>query len=89
MFLAGEGIIKAVSDIFCMKFSRVKIGFDVTMVSVSLATCIFFLKKPGSVGLGTIISSVLVGFFLGLITDRFGGILNRILFGERLEKNQQ
>lgn len=50
-------------------FSKVKIGFDVTMVAVSLTACMIVLKKFGSVGIGTVIAAVLVGAVIGVLNN--------------------
>lgn len=71
MPLAGEGVMQAVSDTTHVPFPRVKMAFDVTMVAISLVTCLFFLHRLGSVGAGTVIAAVLVGLVLGRITKRF------------------
>ena len=70
--LAGEGAMKAVSDTVHIKFNKVKIGFDISMVAISLASCLIVLKTFGSVGIGTVIAAVLVGSVLGIITKLFG-----------------
>jgi uncharacterized membrane protein YczE len=67
MPLAGEGTMQAVSDVTGIIFSKVKIGFDVSMVIISLVTCLIALRSMGSVGLGTIIAAFLVGFIVGKI----------------------
>lgn len=72
MPLAGEGTMQAVSDITKLEFSKVKIAFDVSMVAISLTVCLLFLHRFGSVGIGTVISSVLVGVILGVITKILG-----------------
>lgn len=70
--LAGEGAMKAISDRSGIAFNKVKIAFDVAMVTVSLASCLIALHTPGSVGIGTIAAAILVGTVLGMITKRFG-----------------
>jgi uncharacterized membrane protein YczE len=81
MPLAGEGVMQTVSKITKIEFPKVKVAFDISMVVISLVTCLVMLHGFGSVGLGTIISAVLVGVVLGVISKRFGswrdGILNR------------
>lgn len=72
MPLAGEGVMQAVADTTGIPFSKVKVGFDVTMVVVSLVTCLVLLHSLGSVGLGTILSAFLVGTVLGWIIRKFG-----------------
>ena len=68
MPLAAEGVTQAVSQVSGIKFSKVKIGFDVSVVTVSLITCLIFIKGMGSVGIGTVIAAVLVGTELGIIS---------------------
>lgn len=72
MPLAGEGAMQAISEISGMAFSKVKIIFDCSMSAVSLLTCLIVLHGLGSVGAGTIITAVLVGMILGVITKWFG-----------------
>lgn len=71
--MAGEGVIQAVSEVSGIALSKIKVGFDVSMVVISLVTCLIFIKSLGSVGIGTIIAAVLVGIELGFISKRFGG----------------
>lgn len=65
--LAGEGAMQAVSIVFDKPFPKVKVGFDITMVVISAITCLILIHSFGSVGLGTIISAVLVGMTLKYI----------------------
>lgn len=86
MPLAGEGFMKTVSDMTKREFSKVKIAFDVTMVVISLMVCLAVLHKLGSVGLGTVISAVLVGAVLGVITRLLGARRDRLLKPEETRK---
>ncbi len=79
MPLAGEGAVQAVSDVSGIAFPKVKVGFDVGMVTVSLITCLVLIKSLGSVGIGTMIAAVLVGMELGCITKCFGNLRDRWL----------
>lgn len=72
MPLAGEGIMKAISDTAHIEFSKVKIAFDVSMVVISTVVCLIMIHSLGSVGIGTIIAALLVGTVLGVITKLFG-----------------
>lgn len=65
--LAGEGIMQAVADTLKIEFSKVKIAFDVTMIVISLVTCLIVLHSLGSVGIGTVIAALLVGVVIGWI----------------------
>lgn len=83
MPLAGEGAMKAISDISGIEFPKVKIGFDVSMVVISLISCLVFIKSFGSVGIGTIIAALLVGMVLGFISKRFGAVRDKLLYPEQ------
>ena len=48
--LAGEGVMLAISKVSDKAFSTVKIAFDVTMVVISLITCLILIHSLGSVG---------------------------------------
>lgn len=75
--LAGEGTMQAVSIVFNKKFSNVKIGFDIAMVTISACTCLFFIHSFGSVGICTIISAVFVGVALKLIVRAYTALTGK------------
>lgn len=81
--LAGEGAMQAVAIKTNILFNKVKIGFDVSMVTISLIACLFTLRRLGSVGIGTIIAAVLVGTILGFVTRLFGVKRDAILYPQR------
>ena len=70
--LAPEGFMIAVSRVTGKRFSTVKIVSDVTMVSISLITCLIFVHGLGSVGVGTIVSAILVGNEVRFFSRRLG-----------------
>ena len=71
--------MQAVSSVTHIEFSKVKIGFDCTMVFVSAVTCLAVLHNLGSVGIDTIIAAVLVGTVVGIITKAFEKQRDKIL----------
>ncbi len=79
MPLAGEGTMLAISQVTGFKFSNVKIGFDVSVSVISLVICLITVHSPGSVGIGTVVSAVLTGAALGVITRIFGEKRDRLL----------
>ncbi len=79
MPLAGEGTMLAISQVTGFKFSNVKIGFDVSVSVISLVICLITVHNPGSVGIGTVVSAVLTGAALGVITRVFGKKRDRLL----------
>lgn len=81
--LAGEGVMLAVADVTKKQFSTIKLLFDISMVVISLATCLLLIHSLGSVGIGTVIAAVLVGVELKLITRYFGETRDhRLHFGD-------
>lgn len=82
MALAGEGTIKAISDVSGMAFAKVKVLFDSSLVAISLAACLLCIGSFGSVGVGTVIAAVLVGTVLGFLTKWFAPQRDRWLFRE-------
>lgn len=80
--LAGEGAMQAVSQVTGIVFSKVKMAFDCTMVIVSTVTCLISIHGLGSVGAGTIVAAVLVGYILGIINKALGDKRDRLLNGD-------
>lgn len=72
MPLAGEGTALAISEVTGLKFSRVKIGFDVSLAVISLTVCLITVHNIGSVGAGTIASAVMTGIVLEFFNKLFG-----------------
>ena len=62
-----EGAIQAIAIVTDNPFPRVKVCFDVAVVSSSLILCCVFLGNFGSVGIGTIIGAVFIGYVVKLI----------------------
>lgn len=83
--LAGEGAMLAIAQITKKKFSSVKLAFDITMMVVSLVTCLLVLHSLGSVGIGTVIAAVLVGSELKVLNRFFGAARERVLAIGRVE----
>ena len=77
--LAGEGVMQAVSDVTKIEFSKVKIGFDCSIVIISVITCLICIHSLGSVGVGTVIAAFLVGFNLGRVNKAFGAKRDKLL----------
>lgn len=77
--LAGEGVMQAVSEVTHIEFSKVKIGFDCSMVVISVITCLICIHSLGSVGIGTVIAAFLVGINLGVINRAFGVKRDKLL----------
>jgi uncharacterized membrane protein YczE len=73
--LPGEGCVEAIAIVTDWRFSTIKIGFDATMVIVSLIMCgLWYTNIFGAVYIGTIISAFMVGFTLRQINNLYAYI---------------
>lgn len=59
--LSVEGVTQAVAIVSNRPFSRIKVYFDICVVSSALIISYVFLGNIGSVGIGTILGAVFVG----------------------------
>lgn len=70
--LPGEGCVESVAIVTGWRFSTIKIGFDATMVTVSLVMCgLWYTNILGAVNIGTVISAFAVGFTLRQISSLY------------------
>ena len=65
--LAVEGATQTISRVINKPFPKVKVVFDMTMVTISGLICLINIDSLGSVGIGTIISAFSIGFVLNYI----------------------
>ena len=70
----GEGIVHAISRVSGIEFGKVKIRFDVTLIIMSTLLSFLFFHKLNGIGLGTIISAVLVGPMISFVNRYLPGI---------------
>ena len=59
--LAGEGFILAVCQVTAIPFGNMKVGFDLTLVAISVVLSLGFLHGLYGVREGTVAAAVLVG----------------------------
>lgn len=62
----SEGFVLALSELFSFEFGNVKVGFDVSLVAISLVISLISFGYLNGVREGTIICSFLVGWFISL-----------------------
>ena len=73
--LPGEGCVESVAIVTGWRFSTIKIGFDATMVIISLVMCgLWYSNVFGAVYIGTVISAFMVGFTLRQINNLYAYI---------------
>lgn len=71
---AGEGIVLAICQVVPVKFSNMKVAFDVTLVCISIALSFIFLGHLDGVREGTIAAAV----FVGLITKQTNKLMKKV-----------
>ena len=76
--LPTEGLLLAIAQVTKTKFSSLKLIGDISMVVVSLTTCLIAIQQFGSIGIGTIASAVLVGNEVKILTKYFGENLKKL-----------
>ena len=77
--LAPDGLTHNISKVSKIEFGKVKVVFDVSLVTVSLIACLIALHTPGSVGIGTVVAAFLVGTIVGLLNKLFGAKRDALL----------
>lgn len=74
LMVPGEGLVQALSQVTGVEFGSVKVGFDVSLMTFSAVCSFFFFQGLQGVGLGTLLSAVLVGLIVKLYHRMLPGI---------------
>lgn len=56
-----DGIVKTISDVFQLRFSAVKNGFDISMVLITVLLCLINHTKFYGIGIGTVLTAIFIG----------------------------
>ena len=70
----GEGIVHAISRVSGIEFGKVKIRFDVTLIIIAIVLSFLFFQRLNGVGLGTIVSAILIGPMISFVNRHLLGI---------------
>ena len=71
LVVPGEGIVRAISIVLNKRFGTVKVIFDITLVSTATILSFLFFGKLSGLGLGTIVSAIIVGYIVNLLNKKF------------------
>lgn len=63
----GEGAVRAISSVSGKPFGSCKVAFDVTLVLIALTLSLVFFHGIQGLGIGTVISALLVGRIVNLV----------------------
>lgn len=74
-----DGAVKTMSDVFQIKFGRVKMVFDASFVTLTIITSLIFTQSIIGVGLGTLIAVLMMGNTIQFMSKNFGVILDKVL----------
>lgn len=68
--LPSEGCVQAIAMVSEWRFSTIKIGFDASMLTLSLILCgLFYSNMFAAVNIGTFVIAFLIGFTLRQISN--------------------
>ena len=77
--LAGEGVILAICRVTSVKFPKMKVIFDVTLVVIALAVSLLALGRVEGVREGTVAAALCVGFVVRLVNKPMEKIEKQLL----------
>lgn len=76
--MPSEGIVMVIANKLGKPFHIIKICFDVTSVVIAGSCCLIFIRSLGSVGIGTVIISIMLGTMVGIYAKCWGKTLQGI-----------
>lgn len=81
--MPSEGIVMVIAEKLGRPFHKIKIAFDVTSVIIAGSGCLIFLRTLGSVGIGTVIISIMLGTMVGVYSKHWGERLKGIFEADK------
>ena len=81
--MPSEGIVMVIAKKLGKPFHKIKIAFDVTSVIIADTGCLIFLRSLGSVGIGTVVISIMLGTMVGVYAKHWGVRLKQIFENDK------
>ncbi len=81
--MPSEGIVMVIANKLGKPFHKIKIAFDVTSVIIAGTGCLIFLRSLGSVGIGTVVISIMLGTMVGVYAKHWGVRLKQIFENDK------
>ena len=87
--MPSEGIVMVIAKKLGKPFHKIKIAFDVTSVIIAGSCCLIFVHSLGSVGIGTVIISIMLGTMVGVYSRKWGAKLQAIFEADRSRRRSK
>ena len=87
--MPSEGIVMVIAEKLGKPFHKIKIAFDVTSVIIAAAGCLIFIRSLGSVGIGTVIISLMLGTMVGVYSRAWGKKLQGIFEKDAAKRSKR
>lgn len=91
LMVPGEGIVRAISTVCHKRFGSTKVAFDCTLVGLAVVMSFVFFGELRGVGLGTLISALVVGRFVNFFNAHvplLGYIVNLRIRADELREGK-
>jgi len=82
LMMAGDALVRALSQVSKIQFGYVKVGFDSTMVLTAVVVSLILFSDLAGVREGTIAAAILVGFIVKFFVPKLGW-LDRFFTAEK------
>ena len=86
-YLAGEGLVLAISKVFHVEFGKIKVAFDSSLVTIAILSSFIFLKDLEGIREGTVVSAILVGLTVRFFNKKLV-IIDKLLATDLLKTKQ-
>lgn len=78
IYMAGEGIVLAISKVIGMEFAKVKPFFDLSMVILGIIFSYLLIGHLNGIREGTIVAAIIIGLIVKFYKDLFGYKIDKI-----------
>lgn len=78
-----EGMVQTIADKWNLRFSLVKNCFDFSMLLLTILVCLFLKQPIYGIGIGTIVSALLLGRIIGVYEKNFSVFFASVFESQR------
>ncbi|MDY6065848.1 MAG: DUF6198 family protein [Finegoldia sp.] len=77
--IPGEAIVFTIAREYKLDFGKVKVIFDIILVAIALVISLIAFGSVKGIGVGTLVSALLVGRIVNFFNGKLGNFYNKIL----------